>query len=107
IVLPERSWWPSVALGMQDVGGGTGLFRAPYAVMSKQLGEFDLTLGYGSDRIDGGFGGIRWTPSRLPNWSLVAEVDAFDYKRDRGANLSGADEYKKDIGLGEIGRAHV
>src|SRR5690606_32831647 len=72
----------------------------PYAVMSKQLGEFDFTLGYGRQRIDGGFGGVRWTPSRLPNWSLVAEVDAFDYKRDQGANLSGAKEYKKDIGLG-------
>ena len=66
-----------------------------YGAASKQIGNFDLTLGYGSKRIDGAFGGVRYTDPRLPDWSLVAEYDAYDYKRDHGAALSGAAEYKK------------
>src|SRR4051812_33048009 len=73
LVLPERSWWPALALGMQDVGGGTGVFRAPYGVASQRWGELDLTLGYGAERIDGAFGGARWSPAALPSWSVVAE----------------------------------
>ena len=83
-VLPERGWWPQVAVGGQDVGGGTGVFTAYYAVASKRIGEFDLTLGYGGDRIDGGFGGVRWSPQGS-RWSLVAEYDAYDYPNDRFA----------------------
>ena len=99
-VLPERGWWPALAVGMQDVGGGTGVFRAPYAAASKRFGELDLTLGYGGKRIDGAFGGVRWSPGAMPSWSLVAEYDAFDYKRDFRADLSGAAEYKKEPAFG-------
>jgi membrane-associated phospholipid phosphatase len=100
LLLPEGAWWPALALGHQDVGGGTGVFRAPYAAASKRFGELDLTLGYGGDRIDGAFGGARWSPAALPGWSLVAEYDAFDYPRDHGARLSGAAQYRKEIALG-------
>lgn len=99
-LLPEGGWWPAVAIGMQDVAGGTGLFSAPYGVASKRLGELDLTLGYGRQRIDGVFGGVRWSPRAFERWSLVAEYDAYDYKNDRGANLSGAAAYKKEAALG-------
>jgi membrane-associated phospholipid phosphatase len=99
-VLPERGWWPAVALGMQDAGGGTQLFQAPYGVASKRFGELDLTLGYGKQRIDGAFGGVRWSPSAAPNWSLVAEYDAFNYAQDFGAQLSGAAAYKKEVAYG-------
>ena len=37
---------------------------------------------------------------RSPRWSLVAEYDAYDYKNDRGAELSGAAAYKKEAALG-------
>ena len=93
-LLPERGIWPSVAFGAQDVQG-TAIFRALYGAASKQIGNFDLTLGYGSKRIDGAFGGVRYTDPRLPNWSLVAEYDAYNYKLDHGAALSGAADYKK------------
>src|SRR6266403_1665320 len=46
LLLPERGIWPAIAVGAQDVGGGTSIFRAPYAVASKQLGELDLSAGY-------------------------------------------------------------
>ncbi|HWM42182.1 MAG TPA: YjbH domain-containing protein, partial [Burkholderiales bacterium] len=99
-LLPERGWWPAVAVGMQDIAGGTGIFSAPYGVASKRLGELDFSLGYGRQRIDGVFGGVRWSPGALEGWSLVAEYDAYDYKNDKGADLSGAASYKKEAALG-------
>ncbi len=100
LVLPERGIWPAIAFGAQDIGGGTSLFRAPYAVASKQLGELDLSAGYGGRRIDGLFGGARWAPAAAPNWSLVAEYDAYNYKRDPFSDLSGAASYRKEPAVG-------
>src|SRR5687767_14985299 len=97
-LLPERGWWPALGVGMQDIAGGTGIFSAPYAVASKRFGALDVTLGYGGDRIDGVFGGARLGLG--PNWSLVAEYDAYDYSQDRGADLSGAASYKKEPAVG-------
>jgi membrane-associated phospholipid phosphatase len=94
-LLSERGWWPALAVGVHDVAGGTGVFSAQYAVASKKFGDLDFSLGYGRDRIDGAFGGVRWTPARFPAWSLLAEYDAFDYPNDLGAALSGADAYRK------------
>ncbi len=98
-VLPERGWWPQVALGVQDLEG-TGVFSAAYGVASKRFGEFDLTLGYGNQRLDGAFGGVRWSPASLPKWSLVAEYDAYNYKQDYGSQLSGSASYTKGVGAG-------
>ena len=98
-VLPERGWWPQVAAGAQDVQG-TGVYSANYLAASKRLGEFDFTLGYGNNRIDGAFGGVRWSPASLPKWSLVAEYDAYDYAQDYGASQSGAASYKKGVAAG-------
>jgi membrane-associated phospholipid phosphatase len=98
-VLPERGWLPQIALGGQDTGGGTGIFSAYYAVASKQLGDFDVTLGWGSGRIEDAFGGVRWAPRGSP-WSLVAEYDAFDYANDAFASQSGVADRKKGVALG-------
>ena len=100
-LLPERTWLPQIAVGGQDVAGGTGLFTAYYGVASKRVGDLDVTLGYGTKRIDGAFGGIRWSPSWLPAWSVVAERDANDYKHDFNAQLSGADQItsRKAVGV--------
>jgi membrane-associated phospholipid phosphatase len=99
-VLDERAIWPQIALGAQDVGGGTGIFSAYYVVASKRIGDLDLTLGYGKDRIDGAFGGVRWLPQGLPRWSVVAEYDANDYPNDFKAQQSGAAAYRKAPALG-------
>lgn len=98
-VLPETERWPSVALGVQDAQG-TQVFRSIYGAASKRIGDFDVTIGYGTRRIDGLYGGVRWAPRALPDWRLVAEYDAYDYKRDHGSNLSGAASYKKGPALG-------
>ena len=34
----------------------------------KKLGDFDFTFGYGTERIDGAFGGVRYHPQWLKGW---------------------------------------
>ena len=96
-VFGETAWLPDVALGLTDVEG-TGRFRGQYVVATKSFGPLrnvEASLGYGRDRPDGVFGGVRWTPSRAPNWSLVAEYDANDYPRDfRATETSVGVEYR-------------
>ncbi len=105
LIWKESEWLPDIALGSQDFTG-TGVFRAKYAVVSKRVGNTDYTLGYGDDRIDGAFGGIRHHFDWNKNLSVVVEYDANDYRNDLGASESGADrrdggwtygvEYTKD-----------
>jgi hypothetical protein len=90
-LLRESTWLPSLTLGAQDYLG-TRLFAAEFVAASKRLGDFDLTAGYGTKRIDGVFGGVRYTPSWHRNLSLLAEYDANDYTRDYRATESGADQ---------------
>ncbi|MFQ5643169.1 MAG: YjbH domain-containing protein [Thiogranum sp.] len=95
LLLREGGWLPGFAVGSQDFTG-TGVFSAKYGVLSKRLGGTDYTLGYGSDRIDGPFGGVRQQVPWIRNLSLVVEYDANDYKNDFRADESGAD--KRDGG---------
>jgi hypothetical protein len=95
-LLAERGWWPSVAVGAQDTFG-TGLFPRQYAVATKTAGDAQLTLGYGRQLIDGAFGGIRYSPAWLGNWSFVAEYDASDYKNFPFAEQSGVSERTRGI----------
>src|SRR5262249_19539151 len=39
--------------------------------------------------------GARWTAGAAPRWSVVAEYDAYNYRRDPFAELSGAAKYDK------------
>jgi membrane-associated phospholipid phosphatase len=89
---------PALSLGAQDLQG-TNVFAAQYLAMSKRFGDLDVTLGYGRERIDGLFGGVRYSPAFLPSWSFVAEYDANDYTKDIGSDLSGAAGRKKGINL--------
>ena len=99
LLLEEDGLWPAVALGVQDLFG-TEVFRAQYVTLGKKAGDFDFTLGYGNDRIDGAFGGARYRPQWLKGWALVAEYDAYDYKRDIGSALSGVDKRKHEVVAG-------
>ena len=90
LLLKEDEWLPSVAAGWQDFTG-TGEFSAKYGTLSKRLGGTDYTLGYGADRIDGLFGGVRQQVPWIKNLSLVVEYDANDYENDFRASESGAD----------------
>ncbi len=99
VLVEEDGWLPQFAIGGQDLIG-TRLMPAWYAVANKRIGDLDFTLGYGGERIDGLFGGVRYRPKGLQNWALVAEYDANDYSRDPGAQQSGAANIKKGPGAG-------
>jgi hypothetical protein len=97
LLIEEDRWWPSLALGGTDVAGGTELFRSGYIVAGKKLWDLDFSVGLGTDRIDGVFGGVRWSPRFLPGWRLVAEYDATEYSQDRGADITGVNRREKGV----------
>jgi hypothetical protein len=82
VVFEETDKLPQVAIGATDFHG-TQVFPSQYVVASKRFGDLDLTLGYGTERIDGLFGGVRYTPSWAHGFGFVLEHDAHDYQRDR------------------------
>jgi len=90
-LLPESRFLPEISIGAQDFTG-TQLFKSQFVVVNKRFGDVDLTLGYGKDRIAGGFSGLRYNPSWNRNLGLVVEHDATDYRNDFSAALSGADQ---------------
>ena len=49
-VLRERAWLPEVAVGVRDILG-TGVWDGEYAVASKGLGSFDISVGLGWGRL--------------------------------------------------------
>lgn len=79
LILQEGLWWPAVALGLQDIGGGAQLFESNYLVLSKTF--FDrgrLTAGYGTgpDTLDGFFAGAEVAVNRFI--TLLGEYDSDD-----------------------------
>ncbi len=53
-------WLPSLAFGIQDVGGKANFFRTNYLVATEEVSRLRLSLGYGfgSERMNGAFGGV-------------------------------------------------
>jgi hypothetical protein len=91
LLLKEGRWWPNAAVGTLDFTG-TGVFSVDYfGVVSKRFGHTDYSLGYGIDRMNGWFGGLRHRSRWIRGLSFVTEYDANDYKRDFRAAESGAD----------------
>lgn len=93
LLLKESTYLPALSVGTQDFTG-TRLFNAKFITLGKHFGDVDVTLGYGADRIDGAFGGIRYRPFWNKNLGFVAEYDANAYKNDFRAPDSGADQRK-------------
>lgn len=89
VLAPESTFLPQIAVGAQDFTG-TRLFAARYLAISKRAGRFDWGLGYGEERIDGWFGGVRYRPPGLRRLGLVFEYDATRYAEDYQASTSGA-----------------
>jgi len=74
----DRAFWPVVAAGIQDVGGGANLLQSRYVVISEDFWRFRLSAGYGfnSERMKGGFGGVEF---RAHDWvTLLGEHDSRD-----------------------------
>jgi len=74
----ERDYWPVLAAGIQDIGGGSNLLESKYLVFSEDIWRFRLSAGYGfgSERMKGVFGGIEF---RAHDWvTLLGEYDSRD-----------------------------
>lgn len=73
-----RAYWPVIAAGIQDIGGGANKLQSRYAVISEDIWRFRLSAGYsfGSVRMKGGFGGVEF---RAHDWvTLLGEYDSRD-----------------------------
>jgi hypothetical protein len=96
-LLREGEWTPALAFGATDLLG-TQLFKGRYLVATKSFGaakNVEVSLGRGSGRPEGLFAGARWFPLAAPNWALVAEYDANNYKTDYRANETDAAKRSK------------
>ncbi len=74
-LLQEHDWIPSVAAGLQDIGGQASHFDSRYLVASKTfLGSSSVSVGIGSGKVlNGPFGGVQLG---LGPWaSLLGEYD--------------------------------
>lgn len=101
-LMDEAGWKPALALGVTDVFG-TGLFKGQYVVASKTFGaakNLEASIGYGNQRPDGVFAGVRWQPQGLPDWAFVAEYDANDYPKDFRAAETSAGQRAKGPSVG-------
>lgn len=111
LLLPETALAPAFAIGLQDFIG-TRVLEGRFAAASKRLGDFDLTVGYGAERIGGAFGGVRYHPDWAGGFSFAAEYDANRYAEDLRAAESGADrraggptwalEYRRGVFGGQL-----
>ena len=89
------SFLPDFSIGWNDFLGSCR-FNSFYAVATQELLGYNLeaTLGYGSGRVKGLFGGVAWTPWRccanpFKGLTVAAEYDANDYKHHKSEHPSG------------------
>ncbi len=79
LLLQEGSWWPAVAVGLQDISGGANNFRSRYLTLSKSLfGRVRTTAGFGTgpDTLEGPFAGVELGLNRFI--TLMGEYDTDD-----------------------------
>ena len=77
LLLEDKSWWPGIAVGLEDVGGGATFFRSGYVTLSKSLfGRVRGTFGFGTgpDVLKGPFAGVELALNRFV--TLLGEYDA-------------------------------
>ncbi|MBA3029782.1 MAG: YjbH domain-containing protein [Desulfobacteraceae bacterium] len=84
-VFPESKFVPAIAFGLHDFHG-TRLFPAKYAVFSRQIYPFDLTMGYGTDRLKGLFGGIEWAVN--DHLQVMMEYNPIDYQKEKPVGIN-------------------
>ena len=92
LLLQESAVVPAISIGTMDFLG-TKVFDANYVVMSKEfsnkkIGTFDFSLGVGTNRIDGSFGGVSYQPEWAKNVEFIYEYDAINYKEDNFASTN-------------------
>src|SRR6516165_3942906 len=68
LLLEDKSWWPGIAVGLEDIGGGASFFRSGYVTLSKTLfGRLRGTVGVGTgpDVLKGPFAGAELALNRF------------------------------------------
>lgn len=101
-LIKESPFLPAVAVGATDLLG-TELFKGQYIVATKTFGSarnVEASLGYGNDRPEGVFAGVRWAPLSLPGWAAVVEYDANNYRNDFRAAQTSAGQREKGVAVG-------
>jgi hypothetical protein len=81
-IIRESKYLPAIALGYQDFFG-TQIQEAQYIVLNRQIFPFDFSLGYGTKRLDGIFGGIE--VALHPRLHFMAEYNPIKYENDNKA----------------------
>ncbi len=99
---PAKWYIPSISAGVVDMMG-TELMKAYFGAMTWRYGKFAATLGYGSDRLNGFYGGVEWD---IDSWlTLKAEYSPLDYDQDVVGGqkiLRGENAAKKKYNAGVI-----
>lgn len=96
---------PEIVFGANDFAGSKR-FCSYYVVGTKQFKDYltEVSLGWGSGRINGFFGGISFSPfakedSSFKDFSFIAEYDANDYKHHKEEHPKGREvNYPINIG---------
>lgn len=106
---PEDSDYrlPGIALGLEDFIGTKG-FHSQYIVLTQIIPKLNLetSLGYGSKRIKGFFGGLLWMPFHksqfryLKNIAFALEYDATPYKNPKIEKHPKGRKVKSPINVG-------
>lgn len=97
----ETKYLPAMTYFFNDPSG-TGLFQGHGGVASKKIGPVDLSIGYGSVRPSGGFGGAKvdlWEKDRH-QFKALLELDGNKYQNDPYANQTGLNEPKSRFNYG-------
>ena len=90
LLYSQEGWIPSFAVGATDISG-TKVTDSQYAVATWKMQDFAFSMGYGTDRLNGFFGGVSW---QVLDWlEFKAEYSPLDYSSDR---VSGARILKED-----------
>ena len=107
-ILPESKLLPAIAIGLHDFHG-TQLFPAEYIVLSRQIFPLDITLGFGSKRLQGPvslpfmdnyglFGGIEFAINERVH--LLAEYNPIEYEKDKPSARGVPEGAKSPINIG-------
>ncbi|HPJ27191.1 MAG TPA: YjbH domain-containing protein, partial [Synergistaceae bacterium] len=80
----QKNFIPSLAGGALDVVG-TEIMKSWYGVATWRFDNWAFSAGYGTDRLNGFFGGVQYDVS--PWLEFKAEYSPLDYTRDKTSNV--------------------
>ncbi len=99
----ESEFMPAMALVLQDPIG-TSLFKYSAIAVSKKIQlsgvGVDATVGYGTGRVSGFFGGVTANVPGVRGLRVSIEKDAIDYRKDLFAAQTGLNNVRQPVAYG-------